>query len=182
MKKLNGYWIILCLCFFYQYSYGQKHMKFMGIDIDGNVEQFCANLLKLNRFTREKANIPNAYCFVGKFYDEEASIRVEFDSDTKNVHSVAVDIVKDMFIEAYPIQRDILKAIEDKYTFKKEVINEKLYQYDYYIFDDIHPIGLIQTYIVDSNFIPSAKGALLNITYIDVDNILKHENRKRKDI
>ena len=82
----------------------------------------------------------------------------------------------------YPIQRDYLKAVEDKYKFEKKVINQQLYQYDYYIFDGFDPIGLIQTFIVDSNTIQSTKEAMLSISYVDVENYMEYENRKRNDI
>ena len=159
----------------------QGHMKFMGIPIDGNVNIFCDGL-KSKGFIRDVGDVENAYCFVGKFYGEDASIQVDYTYDTHIVYSVSVYIVKHSALSLYPIQRDFLKAVEDKYIFKKKTINPQLYQYDYYIFDGLYPIGFIQTFIVDSRTVQSTKEAMLSIIYLDVENYIDYENRKRKDI
>lgn len=158
-----------------------KHMKFMGIPIDGNVISFCQKL-KEKGFSKDKEDAPNAYCFTGKFYGEDANVQVDYTHDSHTVYSVTVYIIKRTALALYPIQRDYLKAVEDKYKFEKKVINPQLYQYDYYIFDGFDPIGLIQTFIVDSNTIQSTKEAMLSISYVDVENYMDYENRKRNDI
>ena len=162
-----------------------KHMKFMGIPIDGNAISFCQKL-KEKGFSKDvddnEGNPSNAYCFKGNFYGEDAHIQVDYTHDSHTVYSVTVYIIKRTALALYPIQRDYLKAVEAKYRFKKKVINPQLYQYDYYIFDGFDPIGLIQTFIIDSNTIESTKNAMLSISYVDVENYLKYENRKRNDI
>lgn len=158
-----------------------KHMKFMGIPIDGNAISFCQKL-KEKGFSKDKEDAPNAYCFTGKFYGEDANVQVDYTHDSHKVFSVTVYIIKRTALALYPIQRDYLKAVEDKYKFEKKVINPQLYQYNYYIFDGFDPIGLIQTFIVDSNTIQSTKEAMLSISYVDVENYMDYENRKRNDI
>ena len=161
--------------------FAQKHFKFMGIPIDGNVSNFC-DKLKSKGFTRDVGDVENAYCFVGKFYGEDACIQVDYTHDTHIVYSVSVYIVKQLALSLYPIQRDFLKAVEDKYKFKKETINPNLYQYDYYIFDGLDPIGLIQTWIIDSKTYQSMREAMLVVAYLDIENYMNYENRKREDI
>lgn len=154
----------------------------MGIPIDGNVNTFC-DKLKSKGFTRDVGDVENAFCFVGKFYDEDANLQVNYDPANRIVYSVTVYIVKDgPLLTVYPIQRDILKAVEDKYKFEKKTVDPQLYQYDYYIYEDYDFVGLIQTFIVDSKTIPNTKSAMLSLTYLDIENYLIYENRKRNDI
>ena len=75
-----------------------------------------------------------------------------------------------------------MKGVEDKYKYERKVVNPQLYQYDYYIFDGFDPIGLIQTFIVDSNSVPTTQEAMLSISYVDIENYMNYENRKRNDI
>lgn len=161
--------------------YSQKHMRFMGIPIDGDAASFYQKLLNKG-FAKENANLPNAFCMMGKFYDEDANIQVDYDPSNRIVYSVTVYIVKHSFAAVYPIQRDILKAIEDKYRYEKKLIDQRLYKYDYYIYDGLDPVGLIQTFIVDSSTLPSTKEAMFSISYVDIENYLNYENRKREDI
>lgn len=161
--------------------FSQKHMMFMGIPIDGDAASFYQKLINKG-FIKEEANLPNAFCMMGKFYDEDANIQVDYDPRNRIVYSVTVYIVKNSFAAVYPIQRDILKAIEDKYRYEKKLIDQQLYKYDYYIYDGLDPVGLIQTFIVDSRTMPSTRSAMLSLSYVDIENYLNYENRKREDI
>lgn len=161
--------------------FSQTHMKFMGVTMDGNINVFCDKLISLG-LKLDDEQLKNAVCLKGKFYNEDAFFQVDYDTDTKDVYSVSVNIIKKYGFENCTLQRDILKAVEEKYTYKKETKSRELYQYDYYIFDGYDPVGLIQTFIIDPQIIPSAKESMLNITYVDVENYLKFENRKRNDI
>lgn len=176
--KIHLLIVVLHMGLISQSAFSQKHMKFMGIPIEGTINIFCEQLLERG-FIRDKSAPDNMHCFIGKFYGEDANIDVEYDPYTQIVHSVAVSIIKKSTLFLYPIQRDVLKAIEEKYKFKKDLVNPELYQYDYYIFDDYDPIGLIQTFVIGSD---TPQGAMLNITYRDVDNWLTMENRKNNDI
>lgn len=158
-----------------------KHMKFMGIPIDGKASAFCDKLEGMG-FYKDTGDVPNALCYVGKFYGEDANIQVNYTHDTHIVYSVNVYIIKKSALTLYPILRDYLKGVEDKYKYERKVINPQLYQYDYYIFDGFDPIGLIQTFIVDSKYVPTTQEAMLSISYVDGENYLNYENRKRNDI
>ncbi len=175
------FWTLLFLFTASVCCFSQKHFKFMGIPINGNVNTFCEKL-KSKGFSKDVGEVKNAYCLVGKFYDEEANLQVNYDPSNGVVYSITVYIIKGSLLAVHPTQRDILKAVEDKYIFEKKEINPQLYQYDYYIYDGLDPIGLIQTFIVDSRTIPTTKEAMLNITYTDIENFLNYENRKRNDI
>ena len=154
----------------------------MGIPINGDVKEFCEKLTRKG-FSKDLGDVKNAYCLVGRFYDEDANLQVNYDPSNSVVYSVTVYIVKDgSLLSVYPIQRDILKAIEDKYKFEKKVIDPNLYQYDYYIYDNYDLVGLIQTFIVDSKTVPNTRSAMLSLSYVDVENYMNYENRKRNDI
>ena len=177
-RRIFTFFIVLLIPLFVS---SQKHMRFMGIPIDGSANLFCQKLMEKG-FSKDKEEVANAHCFIGKFYGEDANIQVDYTHDTHIVYSVTVYIIKHSALSLYPIQRDFLKAVEDKYKFKKETINPQLYQYDYYIFDGLDPVGLIQTFIVDSKTIQATREAMLSITYLDVENYMDYENRKREDI
>lgn len=179
--KLRSLSLYLISSFFCLSTYSQKHMKFMGIPIDGNAYSFCQKLVEKG-FSKDNGNVPNAYCLIGKFYGENANIQVDYTYDTNTVYSVTVYIIKRTGLALYPIQRDFLKAVEEKYKYEKKTINPQLYQYDYYIYDSFEPIGLIQTSILDKSVFQSLKEAMLSITYVDIENYMDYENRKRKDI
>lgn len=153
----------------------------MGIPIDGNVNSFCQKLIEKG-FSKDNGNAPNAYCFIGKFYGEDANIQVDYTYNTHTVYSVTVYIIKRTGLALYPIQRDFLKAVEEKYKFEKKTVDPQLYQYDYYIYDGFNLVGLIQTSILDQSVFQSLKDAMLSITYVDVENYMDYENRKREDI
>ncbi|MBR1415943.1 MAG: hypothetical protein IJ570_08805 [Prevotella sp.] len=160
----------------------QKHMAFMGIPIDGDARLFRQKLVDTKGFTRESEDVTNGYCLIGKFYDEEANIQINYDPSNHIVYSVNVYIIKRSTLAVLTIQRDVLKAVEDKYRYEKRVIDSDLYQYDYYIMDGLEPIGIIQTFIVDSKTIPTTKEAMVTFTYVDGENYLNYESRKREDI
>ena len=162
-------------------AFPQRHMRFMGIPIDGKAELFCQQLERKG-FLKDKEDVTNGFCYVGKFYGEDACIQVDYTHDTHMVYSVTVYIIKSDALSLIPIQRNYLQAVEEKYNYKKEVIDPQSFTFDYYIFDELNPIGLIQTFIVDSKIIPSLREAMLSITYTDIDNYLNYENRKREDI
>lgn len=170
--------LFVCLCA------EAQHMKFMGIDIDGNAVEF-RNKLYAKGFKNninDKSSVPDAYTLIGKYYDEDAYIDIYFDIATHKVYQVSVSIIKKDEIGAYITIRDILKVIEGKYQYKKKIIDQQMYQYDYYIFEGLNPIGMIQTFMLDPKVITTAKEAMVNITYTDTDSYLEHESRKDKDI
>lgn len=153
----------------------------MGIPIDGNVYSF-GELLKEKGFSKDPKETESTITFTGKFYDENAYIDVTFDNSNKIVYEVSVSIIKSLAFELTAVQRDIMQTIEDKYVCKKDTKDASLYQYDYYIFEDNAPIGMIQTYILDTSLFKPGGESMLTISYIDVENYMKYEERKRKDI
>lgn len=159
----------------------QTHMKFMGITMDGNVNEFCEKLSSLG-LKKDKEQLKDGVCFKGQFYGEDADFIVHYDVETKNVYSVSVFIIKKFGFENQTLLRDITNALEEKYTYKKEIKCKELYQYYYYIFDGYNLIGQIDTYIIDPHIITSVKESMLSINYTDVENYLKLEDRKSKDL
>lgn len=173
---------ILCLLFLISclFSFSQKHMKFMGIPIDGNVYSFCEKLKAKGFVKNEEGN--NIISYMGTFYGESAYIDVTYDPSNKNVYQVSASIIKQYPISLYSIQRDIMKAIEDKYKYRKEVKDVSISSYDYYIFDEFEPVGMIQTYILDMSKLQRTGESMLSISYLDVENYMKFEEKKRGDI
>ena len=150
----------------------------MGIPIDGDVNSFC-EMLQERGFVKDENAPDSMYSYVGKFYGEDAYINVEYDPYTHVTCSVSVSFVHKISLSLITLQRNILKAIEEKYTYKKQLVNQELRQYDYYIFDALDPIGLIQTFLIEMD---PPKESMLSISYTDVENYLKMENRKSEDL
>lgn len=155
----------------------QEHMTIMGIPINGSISSFC-NKLESKGFKKD-ADIQNAKCYKGKFFDENSDIQVEYDSETKIVHSVTVFIVKQHLLSALSIQKEMIASLKDKYgdQIKEEIVNPKLNQSNYYVFNGLDLIGLIRTFVISS-----ANETMFSITYTDVENYLKTEERKVKDL
>ncbi len=177
MKNL----LLLAFCFFSLNCLAQKHMKFMGIPIDGNVYSFCEQLKKRG-FYKNPEEAESAISFSGKFYGEDAYVDVTYDPSNNIVFQVTVSIIKTLAMELTPIQRDVMNAIEDKYVNKKELKDSQLSQYDYYIFDEYDLVGMIQTYILDTSLMKQGGESMLSISYLDVENYMKYEDKKREDI
>ncbi len=172
--------LVLFLGVISQCAFAQKHMKFMGIPIDGNVDVFCEKLSQ-NGFVNNECS-KDIISLKGLFYGEESLVDVHFDASTKIVYEVSVSIIKEMDFLTEKIQKSIMNAIEEKYKHKKETVNPKLMQYNYYIFDQFDPIGMIQTFIIGPYASESLKESMLSLTYIDVENYLMIERKKRNDI
>ncbi len=86
----------------------QTHMKFMGITMDGNVNEFCEKLSSLG-LKKDKEQLKDGVCFKGQFYGEDADFIVHYDVETKNVYSVSVFIIKKFGFENQTLLRDMAK-------------------------------------------------------------------------
>lgn len=156
-------------------------MSFWGIPIDGDVDSFCMKL-QSKGLKKNEEGTSSIKSYIGNFFGEEAYFDVYYDNVSKYVYEVSVSIIKNNAIEIYPIARDIVHTIEEKYKYTKEEKNPSISQYDYYIYKEDLPVGLIQTYVLDMDKLGRVGESMFSISYIDIDNYLKFEGRKRNDI
>ncbi|MBQ0019805.1 MAG: hypothetical protein KBT39_04705 [Bacteroidales bacterium] len=172
--------ILATLVFFtITYSSMAQHMKFMGIAIDGRVENLLPKLLQKG-MKLESYSTPTSKTLSGQFFGEDAEVTVAFDRDTHIVHDITVSILKNYAIENYNIQKRFLEEVESKYTYKKDVKRSEISDqphYEYYIFENNELVGMIicELVIIDDL-------SMLTIDYKDVDNYLATEKKKRDDI
>lgn len=148
----------------------------MGIPINGDIYSFSKKL-EQKGFLKGEDEMNGGSSFDGRFFGEEAYVDVHFDPETKIVYEVSVSIIKKYSWELIKIQKDIMETIEEKYTCEKEIKNVQLNQFDYYLYERYNPIGMIQTFILDLR-----SESMLSISYLDVENYLNIENKKRNDV
>ncbi len=172
--------ILTTLVFFtIAYSSMAQHMKFMGIAIDGRVENLLPKLIQKG-MKLESYSTPTSKTLSGQFFGEDAELTVAFDRSTHIVHDITVSILKDYALENHTIQKRFLEEVESKYTYKKNVRKSEISDqphYEYYIFEKQELVGMI---ICELVIIGGT--SMLTIDYKDADNYLATENKKRNDI
>lgn len=164
----------------------QHHMKFKGIPIDGKIENFEKRMLAAG-FARDHDGdadkLQNAYCYTGKFFGQDANIHVNFTHDTREVYEVAVFFVRDWEFEVKQIQKDFIQTLEKKYKYEKIVNNEELANYDYFIYEGYELVGIVKMFLLVPSVVTNLRdGAMFSVSYTDVENYLKYEERKETDI
>ncbi len=184
MKRL--YVFILSIMLF-SASFAQDHLKFMGIPLDGTINQFQAKLVAKGMTVDYAANkFIGIGCrkFKGSFSGEESLIYVFYDEKTKIVYRAKAVIdtswesIRDekykyfvnMLSTKYFNAESNIEAYEGHESTSFYVPNDddSLYKY----------LGKIIVYCVcyDS----SSFG--LHIDYFDTINLIKHENRNLDDL
>lgn len=89
MRKLV-FVFIACLLSLTMQAQNTNHLKFMGIPIDGKINDFKNELIK--KGLRYKTQIKNSYLFDGYFAGDFADLFVMHDVKTKKVYGVGVSI------------------------------------------------------------------------------------------
>lgn len=96
-----------------------SHLLFMGIPIDGSLEDIAPKLIEKN--FRQERLMPNS--FSGIFYETLASINVSTDNTTEKVNSVKVryytgvnGLSEDQMVSLY---NRIVRGLKKKYTYAK---------------------------------------------------------------
>ena len=90
MKKIFFIGLLLSLLFPIDSMAQQEHLKFMGIPIDGNVNNFRKKLKGKGLTYDEKVSY--SYVYKGNFAGDESTVLVMFDDKTKNVYAVGIVI------------------------------------------------------------------------------------------
>lgn len=96
-----------------------SHLKFMGIPIDGTLEEFAPRLIEKN-FSQDK-HAP--HCFSGSFYETYSSVYVHTDKATDIINSVEVryfsgvnGLSDDQMVSLY---NRIVRGLKKKYSSAK---------------------------------------------------------------
>lgn len=115
MKKIISIMFVLCLC---MAASAQQHMKFMGIPLDGTIDNFAMKL-KAKGVTydaaKSKAAGQGGRVFSGKFMGENATISVLYNPKSKIVFSAAVEIQYPTVESAHIPFINLTESLQQKY-------------------------------------------------------------------
>lgn len=193
---------ILFLVFVTFVSYGQnveseKHLEFMGVEIDGKLKDFVSKFKKKG-FKLVSIDETSA-TMEGKFTGEDVKIFVYSTPKTKTVHTVAVNYANLVFVTwdlletKYMSMKNILKKKYGEPFFEKEEFldsnvegsSEKLYElkegrceYKSYFSDNVE-VGYIAIEIMSMS---SPIDPCVGIFYLDVKNNKLREAENLSDI
>ena len=185
MKKIISVLCAICLCMAVS---AQQHMKFMGIPLDGTIDNFALKL-KAKGITYDAAESKSADAgtriFNGKFMGEKAKFVVFYNSKSKIVFSSAVELNYPTVESAHTpfvnlndqLQQKYPDATCKEYTGPDGDVDGLAMD----IFDETgdNMIGFIlQTLKAPS----SGYGISIYLTYTDSDNFKKSEVLNNEDL
>ena len=185
MKKIISVFFVLFLC---MAASAQQHLKFMGIPLDGTVDNFALKL-KAKGVTYDaaesKAADAGTRIFYGKFMGEKARFIVFYNYKSKIVFSAAVELNYPTVESAHTPFVNLNDQLQQKYpdaTCKEYTGPDgKTDGLAYDIFDETgdNRIGFIlQTLKAPS----SGYGISIYLTYTDSDNFMKSEAINNEDL
>ena len=185
MKKIISVFFALCLCIA---ASAQQHMKFMGIPLDGTIDNFAMEL-KAKGITYDAAESKSADAgtriFYGKFMGEKARFIVFYNYKSKIVFSAAVELNYPTVESAHTPFVNLNDQLQQKYP---DATCKEYKEPDgdvdglaMEIFDETgdNMIGFIlQTLKAPS----SGYGISIYLTYTDSDNLMKSEKILSDDL
>ena len=185
MKKIISVFFAICLC---MAASAQQHMKFMGIPLDGTIDNFSMKL-KAEGVTydaeKSKAAGKGIRKFCGTFMGEKATFTVFYNYKSKIVFSAAVELNYPTVESAHTpfvnlndqLQQKYPDATCKEYTGPDGDVDGLAIE----IFDEAgeNMIGFIlQTLKAPS----SGYGISIYLTYTDSDNFMKSEKILGEDL
>ena len=185
MKKIISVFFVLCLC---MAASAQQHMKFMGIPLDGTIDDFAIKL-KAKGVTYDAAESKAAgkgiRKFCGTFMGEMATFTVFYNYKSKIVFSAVAELYYPTVESAHTPFVNLNDQLQQKYpdaTCKEYTGPDgKTDGLAFDIFDETgdNRIGFIlQTLRVPS----SGYGISICLTYTDTDNLMKSEKILSEDL
>ena len=185
MKKIISVLFAICLC---MAASAQQHMKFMGIPLDGTIDDFAMKL-KAKGVTYDAAESKAAgkgiRKFCGTFMGEKATFTVFYNYKSKIVFSAVAELYYPTVESAHTPFVNLNDQLQQKYpdaTCKEYTGPDgKTDGLAFDIFDETgdNRIGFIlQTLRVPS----SGYGISICLTYTDTDNLMKSEKILSEDL
>nr|DAI84029.1 MAG TPA: Ail/Lom protein [Caudoviricetes sp.] len=184
MKKIISVLFVLCLCMAVS---AQQHMKFMGIPLDGTVDNFALKL-KAKGVTydaaQSKAAGPGVRVFNGRFMAEDAIIVVAYIPKNKMVFSAEVELQYPTVESAHIPFLNLIESLQKKYpnTTPEENLGPDgdVIGLAFNIPDETgDSIGFILQELKPSS---SGHGVSIFLTYTDMDIFLKCEAIFNEDL
>ena len=185
MKKIISVFFVLCLC---MAASAQQHMKFMGIPLDGTIDDFSMKLRSKGvtyDAAESKAAGKGIRKFCGTFMGEMATFTVFYNYKSKIVFSAVAELYYPTVESAHTPFVNLNDQLQQKYpdaTCKEYTGPDgKTDGLAFDIFDETgdNRIGFIlQTLRVPS----SGYGISIYLTYTDSDNFMKSEKILSEDL
>jgi len=185
MRKILSIFIALLLCLNMQ---AEEHLKFMGIPLDGTINQFHAKLTAkgmVSDVTLNKKLDVGCRAFKGSFSGEKAQIYVYYDEYSKIVYRAkAVITSTEESISEYNYNH-FINMLSDKYSYaESDKGRQNGYETTSFLVPNLNEaatykyMGVIAVYR-DSYFSFSYS---VHVDYSDTINKVKHENRNMDDL
>ena len=185
MKKIL---VVLSLFFCLGMSAQGEHVKFMGIDMNCDINTFNEKLTQKGfQYTQElKDPEEESLAFEGNFSGEKASVFVYYDKDSKLVYKVSVGIIclnNQIAEDKYQHFKKGLSVKYNEHYFKEDTTIEKGKTFTVLLLDkEKKSYGGINMYIL-SNFSQEFPDAsILTLGYIDSANLDLHDKKEYEDL
>lgn len=185
MNKIISVLFVLCLC---MAASAQQHMKFMGIPLDGTIDNFALKL-KAKGVTydaaKSKAAGQGIRVFNGTFVGENAMIAVYYNSKSKIVYGAAVELQYSTVESAHTPFANLTEQLQQKYPNAKYRANRDSdgdangVAFDIPDKTETKRIGVI---LQTLNVSDSGYGCSIWLMYTDVDNFQKNDNINNEDL
>lgn len=161
-----------------------EHMKFMGIPLDGSIEQFTTKLLNKG-MTKDIAHSKASEgmrVFNGTFFDRSATIVVWYDKRTLTVYSALAQLEFSSGEEADEFISNIKRSITNKYFLNVDYWNDweedekfgRPFYYMYLYSETRERIGNICIWYDKFN--------VVSVNYYDYSNGDKHDQNLNDDL
>lgn len=158
-----------------------EHMKFMGIPLDGSIEQFTTKLLNKG-MTKDLAHSKASEgkrVFYGAFFDKSATIVVRYDQRTLTVYAAKAYIEFVSREQADEFFASIKSSIRNKYSFSSDwLVSERFdrQEYDMQLYNktDVFQFGRITIWYDEFNAV--------NVWYEDSTNMNRHDQNLNDDL
>ena len=187
MKRIIS--VLFVFCMFLSLS-AQEHMKFMGIPLDGTIDNFTLKLKVkgvIYDAAKSKALSPGRKFYNGTFMGEKATFVVFFNTKSKVVFGVMVDLSYSSTELAYTPFKNIAEQLLKKYPkaeYKANKDSEGVMNGVSFSIpneDETKRIGIIIQTLYPSESSLDNK-CLINLTYTDVENFQKSESINNEDL
>lgn len=185
MKKIISVFFALCLC---MVASAQQHLKFMGIPLDGTVDNFALKL-KAKGVTYDAAKSktagPGNRVFNGTFVGEDAEIVVFYNNKSKIVYGAAVELQYSTVETAHTPFVNLTEQLQQKYHNAKYRANRDSdgdangVAFDIPDKTGTKRIGVI---LQTLNVSDSGYGCSIWLMYTDIDNFQKNDTINNEDL
>lgn len=187
MKKIISVLFALCLC---MAASAQQHMKFMGIPMDGSIDNFTLKL-KAKGVTydavKSRAMGPGGKFYNGTFMGEKATFMVFFNAKSRVVFGVSVELsyssVELAHVPFVNIAEQLLKKYPKAVYEANKDSNDDTNGVTFHIPNEAETerIGvIIQTLNKSQSYLKD--DCTISLMYTDVDNFQKSEAINNEDL